>query len=420
MATTPLDHIHHGHLGAVYVSEESSFCTTGTERRCWPVADSVDVQTTQTSVPVTTLGPIPFDPETPIAGLKGATAKLGYYLQPSATVNTAGATPDTDADAPLRVLLRGVFGGESVTPGSTVASAASGSSLSVDTGHGARLHAGKLVAVDTDATYGLEVAQVRSRSTDALTLYPALSATPAGSQSVVSINTYYPTRSHSRSLSVAVSGQNTDRQVRVNGCTGSMAIELQRDALAMATFDLVGATWTGPSALSLAVTRVEDTMANPIAVRNAIVLLQPVATTTRVNTAVDSVSLALNFGNVHLTSLTGTTEGKRAVHRGENLIGPFATAELVMPDCADVYTWYEGQSELSLFVIVKVDVSASVRRFVVAHLPQCIITQRPAVSKGEGQLTKLTVSLAAKTSEQCSGTLDTEEMAMAPFLLGLG
>jgi hypothetical protein len=91
-----------------------------------------------------------------------------------------------------------------------------------------------------------------------------------------------------------------------------------------------------------------------------------------------------------------------------------------MPDCADVYTWYEGQSELSLFVIVKVDVSASVRRFVVAHLPQCIITQRPAVSKGEGQLTKLTVSLAAKTSEQCSGTLDTEEMAMAPFLLGLG
>ena len=419
MATTPIDHIHHGHLGAVYVSEESSFCTTGTERRCYPVADSVDVVTTQTSTDVTTLGPIPYDVETPIAGLKGATAKLSYYLQPPTTANINNATPDTDAAAPLRVLLRCVFGGESVTAGSVVDTAASASSLAVDAGDGANFHAGKLLAVDTDATYGLEVAQVRSRATDALTLYPALSATPAGGRAIRAINTYYPTRTNSRSLSVAVSGQDTTRQLRVNGCTGSLAIELQRDALAMATFDLVGATWTGPDSLSLAVTRVEDPMANPLAVRNVLCYLQPVATTTRVNTAVDAVSLALNFGNIHLTSLTGTTEGKRAVHRGENLIAPFATATLTMPDCADVYTWYESQSELSLTLVVQAGAIAA-RRFVVVHIPQAIITQRPAVSKGEGQLTKLSVTLAAKVSEQCSGTLDTEEMAMAPFVLGLG
>jgi hypothetical protein len=40
--------------------------------------------------------------------------------------------------------------------------------------------------------------------------------------------------------------------------------------------------------------------------------------------------------------------------------------------------------------------------------------------KGEGNLTKLKVVLRAKISEQCSGTLNNEELAQAPFILALG
>jgi len=419
MSITPIDHIHGSHIGAAYVSEESSFCTAGTERRCWPVADTVEIVPAQTSVDVKSLSAKVFDAESPIQGDKSVSVKLSYYLQPPTTVNTTGATVDTDAANPLRVLLRCTFGGESATAGSTVATGTSATAITVASGHGARMHAGKLVAVETDGTYGFELCQVRSRSTDDLTLYPALSATPATSQAVVSLNTYYPTQTNSRSMSVALAGLNTTRQVRARGCTGKLAIKFEKNALALAEFELAGATFDGPDSLSLATTRVEDTAASPLSVRNAICWLQSCATSTRVNTPIDALAIELNFGNMHLTSLTGTTEGKRAVHRGENLIDSFAKATLTLPDNADVYTWFEAGTELAFGFIVKVDVSSN-RRFVAVLMPQCVIESRPEPMKGEGQLAKVKVVLRAKVSEQCTGTFDTDDMAIAPFLLGLG
>ena len=182
---------------------------------------------------------------------------------------------------------------------------------------------------------------------------------------------------------------------------------------------LNAATFDGPSALGYSVARVEDTMAAPLAVRNSICWLQATSTTTRVNTAVDSLAITLNFGNVHLTSLTGTLEGKRAVHRGEGLTDAFAKIELTMPDNTDVFTWYAAQTELNFTFIVKVD-TATGRRFVAVMAPQCVIDAYPEIMKGEGNLTKVKVSLRAKVSEQCSGTITTAELASAPFLLALG
>lgn len=419
MSITPIDHIHGGHIGAAYVSEESSFCTAGTERRCWPVADTVEIVPAQTSVDVKSLSAKVFDAESPVQGDKSVSVKFNYYLQPPTTVNTTGATVDDDAANPLRVLLRCLFGGESATAGSTVATGTSDTAITVASGHGARMHAGKLVAVDTDSTYGLELCQVRSRSTDDLTLYPALSATPATSQAVVSLNTYYPTQTNSRSLSVALAGLNTTRQIRARGCTGKLALKFEKNALALTEVELTGATFDGPDSLSLSTSRVEDTAFSPLSVRNAICWLQTCATTTRVNTPVDAVSMELNFGNMHLTSLTGTTEGKRAVHRGENLIDSFAKITLTLPDNADVYTWFAAGTELCFSFTAKVDTSSG-RRFVTVFAPQCVIEARPEPMKGEGQLSKVKVTLRAKVSEQCTGTLDTADMGIAPFLLGLG
>lgn len=419
MSITAIDHIHGSHIGAAYVSEESSFCTAGTERRCWPVADTVEIVPAQASVDVKSLSAKVFDAESPIAGDKSVSVKFNYYLQPPAAVNTTGATVDDDAANPLRVMLRCLFGGESATAGSTVATGTSSTAITVASGHGARMHAGKLIAPDTDSTYGLELCQVRSRSGDDLTLYPALSATPATAQAVVSLNTYYPTQTNSRSLSVALASLNSSRQVRARGCTGKMSIKFEKNALAVAELDLMGATFDGPGSLSLATTRVEDTAAPPLSVRNAISWLQACATTTRVNTPIDAVSMELNFGNMHLTSLTGTTEGKRAVHRGENLIDTFAKITLTLPDNADVYTWFEAGTELCFAFVCKVDTSGG-RRFVAVLVPQCIIESKPEPMKGEGQLAKVKVALRAKVSEQCTGTLDTADMGIAPFLLGLG
>lgn len=418
MSISPLDHIHHGHIGAFYVSQESGMGTLGTEYRAWPVADSVEVVPTQESVDAKTLSPRVFDAETPLQGNKGGTAKFSYYLQPPATVNATGATPDATSTNPLRIILKTLFGGESVAAGSTVATGTSASAITVASGHGSRMPIGQMIAVETDSSYGFEVAQVRSRSTDDITLYPYLSATPATSQAISNLNTYYPTSANSLSMSVGVSSLNTSRQYTMLGCTGSAALKFERNALAVMDVNLTAATFSGPSSLSYAVTRSEDTLAAPLAVRNSICWLQATTTTTRVNTAVDSVSIALNFGNMHLTSLTGTLEGKRAVHRGENLIETFAKIELTLPDNTDVFTWYAAQTELNFTFIVKVDPSAGGRRFVVVSAPQCVIDAYPEVMKGEGQLTKVKVSLRAKISEQCTGTAT--EMSEAPFLLALG
>jgi hypothetical protein len=420
MTISPLDHVFFGHIGACYLSEESGMGTLGTERRAWPVADTAEAVPTQESVDNKSLSSRAHDAETPLQGDKGGTVKLSYYLQPPATVNATGATPDTSSTNPLRIPLKVLFGGESVAAGSTVATGTSASAIVVASGHGVRMTAGQLIAVATDSSYGFELAQVRSRATDDLTLYPYLSATPATSQAVTNLNTYYPTSANSLSMSVALSSLNTDRQVCMRGCTGSAALKFERSSLAVIDLTLNAATFDGPSALGYSVARVEDTMAAPLAVRNSICWLQATSTTTRVNTAVDAVNITLNFGNVHLTSLTGTLEGKRAVHRGEGLTDAFAKIELTLPDNTDVFTWYAAQTELNFTFIVKVDPAAGGRRFVAVMAPQCVIESYPEIMKGEGNLTKVKVMLRAKVSEQCSGTITTAELASAPFLLALG
>lgn len=420
MTTTPLDHTAFEHLGSCYFSEESTFGSTGTQRRAAPISDTVATKATQVMVDAMKLSPIPFDAVTPMPGDKGGEVSFGYYLQPSATLLDELGTAPTDATMPGRIPLRVVFGGESIPDvGTQAATATSATQITADAGDGANFPAGQICAVYTNSTVGLEVVQIRSRSTDTLTMYPALTATPATNADVVQMVNFYPTRTNSRSMSVSLSSRNTDRQYTFNGCTGTVALKFERNALAIAEFALVAATHTGPSAQSLSVARSEDPAASPIAVRNAICWLQSTATTTRVDTAVESVAIELTPGNIHLTSLTGTLEGKRAAHRGENLTGPFAKITLEMPDNTDVFTWYDAQTELNFTFIVRAGAAAT-RRHVVAMAPQCVIESIPERFKGEGNLTKVRVVLRAKVSEQCTGTLDNEELAQAPFVLAIG
>jgi hypothetical protein len=218
--------------------------------RCHPIADSLEATPTQETVDVHTLSPIAFDAETPVAGDKGGTLKVGYYLAPAANALLSGVTPPTDAEMPLRPFLRCLFGGESCLAGSDVATGTSATSIDVTTGHGSRFLPGQLFAVSTDDTVGFEVVQSRSRSTDTVTMYPALSDTPATGRDVMNLVTYYLTNANSRSLSIAVSpGGNANRQWRFRGCTGGVALKFEKGQLASTEFNLTAATHDGPDAL---------------------------------------------------------------------------------------------------------------------------------------------------------------------------
>lgn len=420
MATTPLDHVSFEHLGAVYFSEETvTFGTAGTERRAAPISDTVATKASQMMVDAKKLSPIPFDAVTPAQGDKSGEVSFGYYLMPPPSLLDELGTLPTDATMPQKIPLRCLFGGESIPDvGTQAATPTSATEITVDSGDGANFPAGQIVAVYTNGTVGLEVAQVRSRSTDTLTLYPALSATPANNADVVQMVTYYITRTNSRSMSVAGTGRNTDRQYRFTGCTGNASFKFERDGMAQMEVNLKAATFAGPEALSLAVTRSEDAGV-PIAVRNLVVWLQATGTTTRVNTAVEAVAMEVNFGMAHLPALTGSLEGKRGVYRSEGLTDSFAKITLEMPDCADVFTWFDAGSELNFTLIARAGAAAT-RRHVVSMAPQCVIESYPERFKGANNLTKVRVVLRAKISEQCSGTLDNEELAQSPFVLALG
>lgn len=406
-------------LGSCYVSEESAFGTTGTERRCYPVADSIEYDLTQAEIDRKNLRARPFDALDPVLGFKDGTVKLGHYLQPPPTVLLTGATVDTDANCPLAVFARCVFGAQSVFAGTTVATGTGAvSGFTADTGHGSRFPVGQLCLV-TDPTDGLVPARILTRTSDACTFYPNASGSLADGSAIVNLWCFYPSRTNTKSLSVAVcAAQDSSHQMRFNGCTGSAEIKVDREGLASVSFDLKAAAWTGPEALSLSVADASDPMAAPLSCRNAVLLLQAQGTTTRTNFKVDTFSAKLNFGNKHIETLTGGTEGKRAVARVEGLTDTFAEIELTFahsmtPDT----TWWASRTELTCLLWLYVDDSNSARRSIVIDVPRAIVVGKPKHAKGADGLVKTTIKLRAKLDDSTAGGT---ELAEAPFRLAIG
>ena len=413
------DIIHATHLGAVVVSEESPFGTTGTERRCFPVSDSCEIMPEQAEIEAPTMKIRPFDPAPPVLGMKSSSAKLSYYLQPAATILSAAATADTDATAPLRVLMRCILGGESVFAGSDVATAVSSQSFGVTATQGDRFPEGQIILVDTANNGTFIPARVTSRITDDLLVHPYLSATPTVGGDIRNSYTWYVTRTNTKSLSLGLStAQDSARQWRANGLTGGLEISIEKGALAVASFDLKGTTWTGPSALSISTSHAADTMAAPLACRNATVLLQAKTTTTRVAYAVDSAKVTLRPGNSHVEALTGT-EGVRGVYRTDGLAEAFADIELVIPYDTDHETWYQARTELLCMIMIPFSVSSTSQRYLVIDAPRCIIIGKPKSAKGAGNLDKNTVMLRCLLDDTATGTLDNEQLAQAPLRIAL-
>lgn len=410
-----------GTLGSCYVSEESAFATTGTERRCFPIADSLDYEATQAELDRKNLRTRPFDALDPVKGFKDATVKVGHYLQPPPTVLLTGATVDTDANCPLAVFARCIFGAQSVFAGTTVATGTGAvAGFTTDTGHGSRFPVGQLCLVtDPDAAVGLVPARILTRTGDACTFYPSASGALADASAVVNLWCFYPSRTNGRSLSVAVcAAQDASHQFRFTGCVGSAEIKVERDGLAQIMFDLKAANWTGPEALSLSVADASDPMAAPLACRNAVLYLQAQGTTTRTNYKVDSFSAKLNFGNKHLTTLTGGTEGKRAAFRADGLTDSFAEIDLTFAlDTTPDATWWAQRTELTCMLWVYVDDANNNRRSIVIDVPRSIVVGKPKHAKGADGLVKTTIKLRAKLDDS---TTQGTELAEAPFRLGIG
>lgn len=410
-----------GTLGSCYVSEESAFCTPGTERRCYPISDSIEVELTQAEIDVKNLRTAPFDALDPVKGFKGGTVKMGFYIQPPPTVLTTGATVDDDAACPFAVVARCIFGGESAFAGTTVL-AASGAvgGFTTATGHGSRFPAGQLCLVTDPAPgTGLIPARVLSRASDVITFYPSASGALADDSPVINLRTFYPSNTNAKTLSVAVcAAQDPTHQARLLGCTGSMEIKMEREGLAQIMVDLQAASWVDWGALGLSIADAADPMMAPLSCRNAVLYFQSTATTTRANYPVDSFNAKLNFGNKHINTLTGGTEGKRSAARIDGLTDAFAEITLTFSlDHVPDATWWAARTKLTCMLWFQYDDANNARRSIVVDLAKAMVVGKPKHAKGSDGLIKTTVTLRAKRDTSTTGTT---ALATAPFRLGTG
>ena len=405
--------IHASHIGAVYVSEEIiAFGTADVERRLHPRVDTATIMAEQAEIEALRLRVVAHDPTKPVRGFKGATGGFEHYLQPDATYLTATATPDTDAASPLSVPMRCILGGESIAAGATIPIGTYTTLVfDVTATQGARLPAGHICAVDQAAGSGTEdlvPCRVTTRATDTITVWPALATAPDSGGRVINGRNWYATQTNTRSMSLALAPSNgTALEYRATGGTGNITISFTRGELVTAGFELAFADFTGPANLSLGAAVVADPMATPMSTRGAKMYLQPVATTTRECVKVDSFALSITSGMEHLDTLTCGVEGRKGVMRSAGLTEAFATIELV----CDVDTDYDtsawtSQTDLSLMLFVQLDVSASVRRFVVIDAPRVFIVGKPRVERGANNLAKMTLTLRLLRDNTTTGTND--------------
>lgn len=414
------DHIKPEDLGVTLISEESVFGTTGTEIRLHPVVGSVDVTREQTQIDITPLRQRPWDLQGIVSGFERGMAKLRHYLQPPATRLDAAATSaaHNDTNNPIAVLLRTLFGALQVDLGSDVVTGASASQFDVTATHGSRFPAGALIMVQDGATASdLVPARVTVRSTDTITIYPSLSGTPSAGRDVVNCLTFSPSRTNTRSLSLAVAAsQNSADQIRMNGGTGSLELTFEREGLASCAADLTFANHTGPSALSISTASAADPAAPPVACRVCTCLLQATTTTTRTNYPIDKATIKLTLGNKHLETLTGGTEGLRGVVRTEGITGPFAEIEVEGQFDTGLDTFHTSQTNLAFMLWAQIDTTGG-RRMVIFDAPLCRIYGVPKHIAGGDGLRKTRITLRTYLDTSVTGTT---ELAEAPFRLGLG
>jgi hypothetical protein len=415
--------------GATYVGVESTFKTTPTMTRVHIEGGSVDIGLAVEELPVADERVRGFAHVPPVHGLEStsSTIKMSAGLRPHLT-QLRGATPTVEATVPsLLQFLRGLWGKDLVSSdagayfvgqGSDVDGTASTTSLvNVSAGHGAaRFCKGQWIAVQTGAAT-IEPAFITNIATDALSVWPNLSAAPTtAGWDIVNGYTFAPAQAHNASLtvqhakSIGISGVSA-AQWTANGCTGNLGLAWERGQIPKLTFELKAAAHTGPSDQSLTITAATDDMATNIALTSVTTLLQTQATTTRTNVPMMSIAVTFDGGMVQ-TPDYNAEQGVTGVIRIP--ARPFAkgTIRMRFDPTMDTSQWL-SQTELRL-VCIAASGSGLSQRLVGFDIPRLVIVGKPRVVDADG---RLATEFDFESLEDSSVTSAASDLAFAPARL---
>lgn len=390
---------------ATYVGIESTFGTTPSMVRAFPITDTFEPDLEQAEVDNLDESIYLWDVKNPVKGLKDGSAKLGFHIRSSGNRLTSGATPATPW---LGNVLKACFGTELAAAGSTIQSSSTSTSIIVGTGHGSRFEAGQPILVDVGGVP--EPTWVSSISTDTLTLGLALSASPTTGEDVINCYTYYPTASNTYSLALqhAMAGS-SNHQWTLNGCSVDCQFKLERNKIPQLDVALKAATWTGPSDQSISTALGSNGMGDPFVVADGLVILQSNATSTRTHYPLRSMTVKLNHGMGHIEELAGGTQGKTGMMRMGQRV--FAEIDLAMAtDTALDSSLWTNRTDLQLFVSIPQG-SGSTKTWMTFFLPKAIVVGKPKF-KRDGGVATTTCKLVAKINT--SGNIN------KPFYFAIG
>lgn len=174
--------------------------------------------------------------ESRVNGRNRPTVAASMYLVGAPQPLSESGTPQT---SPVMTMISTIMGGQWATSGALVVSAGSGS-LSVASGKGANFKPGQIVGAK-DSNGVLQVTQVRTVSSDALTFAWPLPFSVASGSTLFSSHTAYLTQDPTGSLQIERIGASTSAVDIATGLQGNFTLATPLDAIPTVDFALEGA-----------------------------------------------------------------------------------------------------------------------------------------------------------------------------------
>lgn len=345
-----------------------------------------------------------------VQALKSWDVSGSFNLRCESSQLNAAATAVTSS---ITELLTSALGGASAAGGSAVIGTPSTTSVPVTNGQATRFTVGAWCAVGVSGVLYPAKSTTVNTGTDILTVWPALPSAPAVAQLVINGYNNWPAETNVSSLALTLaSAQQSGMQWTLNtGLVNDLGFSLSRTGLVSASCKIMGKSWTGPSAQSLATTAYSESQTAPLACRDAYMFLQTPATTTRVAYSFISCDLKISIKRMHLEEFSGANEQTSGTFNvGDRM---FATATIKCRFDPDIEGFYTNQSQVTLVIVVPSG-SGTSKRFVIFEMPLCYINAKPQTSEESGR-TVMTFTLMSQLSTANSS--QTVGTAAAPFVL---
>lgn len=209
----------------------------------------------------------------------------------------------TGTKYPLAQMLAALLGGFASEAGglgaqTKVQAGTTATVVNVTAGHGVRFTKGKAIGITINGR--LEVREVLSRSTDAITVKDAFSTTPSTNAVCYGSCTIYLAEDPQTSLQYVVEGQNTADRYAYLGMQGTLGLNMKAGELPGWTSQLSGANHTKLS--TAAMTAATYSLFSPAAAIDAEFRVATVGATTRQVIHAPETSWSPNFEFVDVTS----------------------------------------------------------------------------------------------------------------------